>query len=87
MFDKKIDLPEVIMGLLLAALILYLFWMWVEKGYHQWDQWDRSTLTFDQDKEKAKRIKYLMTPNRWLADTVQPVTFYKEYYSAKYGYW
>lgn len=85
MFEKKIDIADLILGLLLAVFIIYMFWKWLEKGYIQWDKWDRSILSPEQEKKKEKRLFYFMTPNRWLADTVQPVSFWMAYYRIKYG--
>lgn len=84
MFDRKVNLTEFILGLGLATLILYLFWKWIENGYHQWDTWDRSNLSPEDKQNKENRVKWFLTPNRWLADSYQPVMFWQEFYSAKY---
>jgi hypothetical protein len=85
MFGSKIDLSDILLGLLVAVGILYLFWKWIEKGFMQWYKWDRSaSLSAEDAEEKNSRVKWFLTPNRWLADTYQPVLFWSTFYSAKH---
>lgn len=76
---------DFVLGILLAGIIIYLFWKWLNNGYSQWEKWDKSELTLNQQKTKETRIKYFITPNRWLSDTVPYVSFWVPYYKIKYG--
>ena len=83
MFDHKVTLSEFIFGVMLAVLIIYLFWKWLERGYNQWHIWD--TLEIIDSDEKNWKLKTWQIPNRWLSDTVQYVSFWGSYYKSKYS--
>jgi hypothetical protein len=85
MFDKKIDVGDILVGLIVAGLLLFLFWKWIEKGYDKWSKWDKkSSMTSAEEAFKQRRVKLMITPNRWLADSYKP--FYYAWTRAKILY-
>lgn len=86
MFETCIDLGDFLVGILLAGVILYLFYLWIKAGSEQWDKWDRMPSMSDEQKTgQARRLRFFLTPNKWLADTYLYVMFWSKYYSAYYS--
>ncbi len=85
MFDVRVGLSDIILGIVLAGFILYGFYLWIKAGSEQWDKWDAMNLRSDQREEQARRVRYFLTPNKWLADTYPVAVFWSKYYEAKYG--
>ena len=87
MFETCVDLADILLGFLLAGIIMYLFYLWVKAGSEQWGEWDKMTsMTVSQKNEKDRKLRYFITPNKWLADTYPLFYFWVKYYQAYYGF-
>lgn len=86
MFETCLDFSDVALGLILAGVILYMFYVWVKSGSEQWDKWEAMPmLTDSQRSDQSRRLRFLFTPNKWLADTYPVAMFWGRYYGAYYG--
>ena len=86
MFDVCVDLSDILLGILVAGAILYGFYSWVKAGSAQWSKWDATNMNAEQRAAQASRIRYFLTPNKWLADTYPVALFWSKYYGASYGF-
>jgi hypothetical protein len=62
-------------GILIACVVLWLLWWWIESSFKAWQHLDSR---INLSKEEKKKLTPLMP--RWLADTWKPVYFYIVYY-------